>query len=552
MTHSSIMRRHRIAAAIGLLGVFAACQDLDVTNPNNPDRARLERDPQLVQTIISSAYAQLFDFWQDDFPVWVLSTMADEFTSGFLDFGIHDMSKEPRLAFNNSPTYSNDDINLDPWQKSNAILSGLADAIGVIEDGTIVRDAGVDVTTRAVAFAKLMQGITLGNLAMVLDSAYLIDENLELQPPPAPPPPLAPHTEVLALAIEKLEEAIAITDTANFTLPADPWLFVSGYTDNDVAQIAHLYIARFLASVGRTRAERDAAPWDEILFHAERAITRDFTPNAVPERLFHDFRRVAARQRTITPGDFARMDYWLVGPADSTPADSGIIRWVNRSLDARRPFTMATKDRRIQPKTVILASETAALFGKYFGHHVADVWSASRGFYHRTYYFYHRFGRGNTWETGPQLVLSRTEMNLLRAEALIRLGRADEAVPLINLTRVANGELDPVTVDGPPNVPGCVPRKIRPGPMQGQCGSLWDALRYEKRIEGAGVDQTTAFLDARGWQSLVVGTPLQFPVPALELQLREQPIYSYGGVGGDMAAPAPDDERCPVALARCP
>jgi hypothetical protein len=149
-------------------------------------------------------------------------------------------------------------------------------------------------------------------------------------------------------------------------------------------------------------------------------------------------------------------------------------------------------------------------------------------------------------------VLTVTEKNLLRAEALIRLDRAAEAVPLINLSRVANGELDPVTVDGPPNVAGCVPRKIRPGPMQGQCGSLWDALRYEKRIEGAGIDQTTAYLDARGWQALPAGTPLQLPVPALELQLRQQPIYSYGGVGGPMAAPTPDDERCPVTLARCP
>lgn len=548
MTTSYLKRRHRLAAAIGLVGVLATCQDLDVTNPNNPDRARLERDPQLVQTIISSAYAQLFDFWQDDYPVWVLSTMADEFTSGFLDFGIHDMSKEPRLAFNNSPTYDDQDINLDPWQKSNAILSGLADAVAAIESGTIVRQGTADVTSRALAFAKLMQGVTLGHLAMILDSAYLIDENFDPQPPPAPPPALAPYLEVLALAIEKLEEAAAISDTADFTLPADPWLFVAGYTEEDVAELAHTFAARFLASYGRTRQERDDAPWDQVLFHAERGITRDLTPNAVPERLFHDFRRVAARQRTITPGDFARLDYWLVGPADSTDR---IINWVNADVDDRTPFAMLTKDRRIQPAGPVPSGTTAA-FGKYFGYHRADIWNASRGFYHRTYYFYHRFGRGNTWETGPQLVLTVTEKNLLRAEALIRLGRAAEAVPLINLTRVANGELPPVTVDGPPDEPGCVPRKLRPGPMQGQCGGLWDALRYEKRIEGAGVDQTTAFLDARGWQSLVVGTPVQLPVPALELQLREQPIYSYGGVGGPFGAPAPDDERCPVALPRCP
>lgn len=531
-----------------MIAVLAACQDLDVTNPNNPDRARLERDPQLVQTIISSAYAQLFDFWQDDFPVWVLSTMADEFTSGFLDFGIHDMSKEPRLAYNNNPTYDDQEINLDPWQKSNAILSGLADAVAAIQSGTIVRDAGVDVTARALGFARLMQGITLGQLAMVLDSAYLIDENLELQPPPAPPPAFAHYSEVLALALEKLDDAILISDTSNYTLPADPWLFVTGYTDADVAQLAHTFKARFLASVARTRAERDAAPWDDILFHAENGVTRDLAPNGIPERLFHDFRRVAARQRTITPGDFARLDNWLVGPADSTNA---MITWVNTPLDNRNPFTMLTKDRRIQPAGAVPAG-TTPFFGKYFGHHRATIWNASRGLYHRTFYFYHRAGRGTTWETGPQLVLTVTEKNLLRAEALIRLGRAAEAVPLINLSRVANGELPPVTIDGPPNEPGCVPRKVRPGPMQGQCGSLWDALRYEKRIENAGIDQTTAYLDARGWQSLVIGTPLQFPVPALELQLRSQPIYTYGGVGGPMSAPAPNEERCPVALPRCP
>ncbi len=90
-----------------------------------------------------------------------------------------------------------------------------------------------------------------------------------------------------------------------------------------------------------------------------------------------------------------------------------------------------------------------------------------------------------------------SEMDLLKAEGLIRLGRAAEAVPLINKTRVANGQLPPVTVDGPPDEPGCVPRKLN-----GQCGSLWDALRYEKRIEGLGVSAVIAYFDARGWQTL--------------------------------------------------
>jgi hypothetical protein len=143
--------------------------------------------------------------------------------------------------------------------------------------------------------------------------------------------------------------------------------------------------------------------------------------------------------------------------------------------------------------------------------------------------------------------LTVTEMDLLKAEALIRLNRAAEAVPLINKSRVANGELPPVTIDGPPNEPGCVPRKLN-----GQCGSLWDALRYEKRIEGLGVSGVIAFFDARSWQTLPENSILQLPVPGRELTTLRQEIYTFGGPGGESSAPAPDPERCPVNLPRCP
>jgi len=121
-------------------------------------------------------------------------------------------------------------------------------------------------------------------------------------------------------------------------------------------------------------------------------------------------------------------------------------------------------------------------------------------------------------------------------------------VPLINKTRVANGQLPPVTVDGPPNEPGCVPRKLN-----GQCGSLWDALRYEKGIELVGMSGVTAFFDARGWQTLAENSFTQLPVPGRELGTLQLDLYTFGGPGGQSIAPAPDAERCPVTgLARCP
>ena len=69
-------------------------------------------------------------------------------------------------------------------------------------------------------------------------------------------------------------------------------------------------------------------------------------------------------------------------------------------------------------------------------------------------------------------------MRLLKAEALIQRNREAEAVPLINETRVEVGELPPVTVDGVPDAPDCVPRL-----PNGQCGNLMEALKWEKRLE---------------------------------------------------------------------
>ena len=122
-----------------------------------------------------------------------------------------------------------------------------------------------------------------------------------------------------------------------------------------------------------------------------------------------------------------------------------------------------------------------------------------------------------------------------------------EAVALINKTRVANGQLPPLTLSGPPDEPGCVPRKLN-----GLCGSLWDALLYEKGIEMIGVDANVRFFDSRGWQLLPEGSFTQLPVPGRELNTLRLGLYTFGGPGGQASAPAPDPERCPVTLPRCP
>ena len=160
---------------------------------------------------------------------------------------------------------------------------------------------------------------------------------------------------------------------------------------------------------------------------------------------------------------------------------------------------------------------------------------ASRGTYRWSWYYFLRSGVNDTYYIGPQPTMTKVEMDLLSAEALIRLNRASEAVPLINITRQANGELPGVTTAGPPEGDECVPRKV----ASGACGSLWDALMYEKNLEMTGIEGAVSWWDARGWGTLQEGTPVQLPVPGEELENLGLPVYTFGGNIRWGSGPAP-------------
>ena len=512
-----------------------SCQSLEVTNPNLPDRGRATQQPTAAESFVATAFRT---WWpnggHDDYPSWAFSTIAWEITSGFADFGQLELSAEPRTAWNNSPVNARNDVNEEPWQDLYGTISAVNDALIAINGGLLIVDTVRTARTKAVG--KFIQGISHGYLGLYFDRAFIVDEKLNLDTVTVPT--FKPYPEIIAEAIKQLDSAIVIAQRTNFSLPVDSWLHVAMTRDQFIA-LANSFVARLLAYSPRTRAERAAVNWQEVIRRIDLGIKTDFAPVAQVDILWDDWKRLVARVRqTARPSDFGRPAYWTIGPADST---NGFVNWVNTPVANRVAFQLRTKDRRIQ------GAGGPATPGTYVGYNQNDIFAASRGTYRFSHYFFRRYGTGNTWFEGPQPAMLVSEMDLLKAEALIRLNRAAEAVPLINKTRIANGQLPPVTVDGPPDEPGCVPRKLN-----GQCGSLWDALRYEKRMEGLGVSGVIAFFDARGWQTLPANSILQLPVPGSELATLQMSNYTFGGPGGESSAPAPDPERCPVTLARCP
>jgi hypothetical protein len=540
-----------------LLGSVVACGDLEVTNPNNPSRITVVRSSQDALALISNAFLQWFNRSAQTSPAVAMSVMADEFSTGFADFGGQDLSKEPREAINiqnpnNGPPHH---ATFPDYYANVAALNTALQAVSKFN--LVLRNtAGVDVTAQAHAFAKFAQGLNHGYAALMFDRAYVYSESVD-------PDTLEfseveglirPYREVMDTSLAELNDALTLANSATFTFPSSPsnqWFLGVARNNADFARIIHSYIARFMAYVPRNPDERQDVDWQSVITHIDQGITSDFVVIGEVGFVESLYKQRAARLRTTIPSDFMRVDQRLLGPADVTES---FRNWWALPWSQRNPFRMVgTPDRRIQgaatrPASCLPASIPAADCGLYMGFHQATIFNVDRGTGQRSYYFFHRYGSGTSWQSGPMPLINVAEMDLIKAEALIRLNRAAEAIPLINKYRVPNGGLPEVDINGAPGAaPNCVPRKLN-----GSCGSLWDALRYEKRIETLGLEGGTAYYDGRAWNHLVENTPLHFPIPLRDLQLLQLEPYTFGGVGGASAAPAPDSERCPVVLPRCP
>jgi hypothetical protein len=265
-------------------------------------------------------------------------------------------------------------------------------------------------------------------------------------------------------------------------------------------------------------------PWDKVLTHINNGITADHAVTLINGTLVSNF-----LSRFQTTGTFSGWgDYKMIGPAD---VSGEYQKWLATPINDRQRFLITTPDRRI-------TGATPTSNGTYFRYRADNIFRPERGTYHQSHYqWFRNAGRASS---GTYVIMSVDEMNLLKAEAYLRTNRAAEAVPLINITRTRVQRigttnfpgLPAVTVDGVPNSPTCVPKRA-----DGTCGTLMDALIYERMIENSMLDSYIGYFDSRGFGRLPSGTILHLPIPARELINMGLPVYSFGGVGGPGAAP---------------
>lgn len=520
----------RVLAFVAVLWSTVACADLDVVNQNDPDRERAIASPTDVEALITGGFQSWYRAAHGYEPGPALSVAADAHSSSWGNFGMRDAGWEPRKSFNNDPAYTYDEVNRIPWGNSYRSLAAVRDGLLAIEAGTRIEEGSADNTDRAIVFGKLIQALSLANLAILFDRAFIVDESVEdvltLE--------LQDYGQVWMAADAKFGEVIQMASAASFQIPS-AWVGFNGeWSAAYMAEVARAYRTRYRTQVPRTPSERDAVDWSAVLRDAEAGLSKDYGGNYRSGAAWSTWH--VSKLHAATYSGWARMDYRTIGPAD---ASGEWEKWINASADDKRPFNIDTDDRRI---TGGAPNED----GKYIQYRGNSPFRANRGLYHFSNYLDIRWDhlRRNRAE-GVYIDMTAKELEFLAAEANYRLGNKEAAMATINKYRTENGELPPFTSvdERAPGGDRCVPQLA-----DGSCGTLWDAYKHEKRIELFHYGLGTEYFDDRGWGDLVIHTWQQLPIPGSELDVLLMDIYTFGGPGGDFAAPDIINDVSPRAL----
>src|SRR5438046_968932 len=274
------MRNFRLALCGGLALGLVACSDLGVNDVTDPDRNRVLGTPADVESFIGATYAQIQNATlggsNDDIQTQ-LQVMGMENVSGLANFAMGPRGAIPRTPIENTRNSTGDAGNyrdfvvLHRAARMATIGIGAMNRLGTL--GSPAQDA------RARSFARFVQGVAYGNLALAYDSASLVSETDD----PQSIQPLSDYKTVMAAAYVMLDSAITIAraNPALFPLPVT-WINGLALDTATYFGLIHSYKARFRASVARTPADRAAADWNAIIADANAGITADFSASMNP------------------------------------------------------------------------------------------------------------------------------------------------------------------------------------------------------------------------------------------------------------------------------
>lgn len=472
-----------LIVALASVTLYSCDEDLlDVPNENTPDFAKVYANGADVENVASGLYNALFDGEHSASGVEpMLGVAADHATCSWGNFGMRDMSWEPRdMAWNNSPTYSNASYTKYSFDKWYSAIASASNVIKAIESGVEIGLNGAD-NNRTLAFAKFVQGVSYGNLALIFDRAHIVDEKTSAEPTLEA---ATAYQEVAAKALAYLEEAKALAGSS-FSIPAT-WMGSEADLSNaDFAKICNTSAARILSYVPRNKTENAQVDWAKVKSYADAGITSDW--NVVMDNAVKWY--FEAGDYLTYPG-WGRVDMYVVNLMDPTLPP----HWDDRVDFPYPPQSTAPVDQRLLTDFEYLSS---------------NDFQPARGYYHFSCYRLTRYDEEYVNAVGPKPTVSLSENDMLRAEARVYTGDLEGAAAIINAgTRVSRGKMAPVEADKE---------------------ALLKAIHHERHVEMYTTGMGLQFYEMRKNDLLQKGTPLHLPIPAGILQtMGVSDFYTFG------------------------
>lgn len=558
------MRKSLSYAGVVAAALFTAgCNDvLAVKNNNAPSVEASFSTAKGVELLVGGLGVQLNNTQRATESVNTQSKIySGESFASVANFGMAARAQIPRSIISNELGNDNATGNLANFANFQRYARNGAEAIRRLET---LRQAGDSLSTadrrRAIAMSYLVIGQSLGYLSMMYDSAAIITPaTAPVDPSPtAPREPLSHYSAVNAAAIQMLDSALAYS--AGMSALPSTWISRPGNTSAATfAQLVRSYRARIRAGVARTPAERAAVNWTAVIADATTGITANWDINIGGST---GWGAGFDAGQIYVAGGWHSVTLLYMGMADTTPAGTlplfGYTDWLKENINFRRAFLVRTPDRRWMPGNTRAAQQAGLANAagtplpatqcvgdaagttncpRYIRNRsTGDVPFAGWG---ESWYDHRRYAATFAAGVGTYTDISVVEVRMLAAEGYIRRNGAGDiaaAIALINLSRVPNGlssltgltsasDIVPLNPGG--GATNCVPRVPQPPTYDfTACGTLLEAMKYEKRMETMMTGYGISYTDNRGWGDMITGTPLEWPVPYQEMQARQQPYYN--------------------------
>ena len=515
-----------VAAAFAVAG----CGNLDVVNPNAPDARRALSDPSALEAVAGGTMHTWFTGYEGMMAVGPLSTLADSYSSSWNNFYMLYINSQDPDGTRNTRPWKNDPGAQERaqlewfWTKYYAVASSATDVLTAIRTNHVVINNASD-TKRSETIAAFMNAAAHMGIALNYDKGYIIDETVDVTA-------LKYSNRKLMrdAAVAKFDAAIALANANTFTTPA-AWTNGRSYTNVQIAQIANTMAAMTLAYYPRDASEMATeVDWAKVASYASKGMS------------------------TGTPFDFVFIGdgcaNWCHEVLEWFDAiDTGVIHTrIAHELDPATqtdPYPVGgnkqpnSPDKRLGDGTFGDASivdgfgtipvSGSSHPGTDFSYSKYEIFSASRGQYHQSNIGHVRYDLSKNMDPtgiyggyGPAPVISATQNDLIWAEALLRGASPDlaTAATLINKTRVGRGGLPAASAaDG--------------------ATTLIADLNYENDVELLGLGASPFYVRRRVPNGLRPGTPHEMPVPAKELGVKQEPLYTFGGSSNPANSPKP-------------